>query len=375
MANKKAVSKKDVAVIRGFYKAVKAEASHYDPNEVATLMDQIDRRRVLAVSNSVADYIETNVPLLLEGKSKLADYRTNPYVLLATAQMRKLSDSEKFASFLFNNKLYMAMETSFGKSIESVLVGGYPLQASATKWVNPPEKETEFRTYAGLSNEEKAGRRTASVWREVDRSCVVGSRRFLTTIKSGPNCINDTQVTAMETAIAKNYKTWFQQTRVNYPRVDSMDVVIGITYGTDRTTNNKENQVLVKLGEHGFVEEDREHHPGVMVDRATRRVRVYRRIGRNFWSFIGNPQQPNTAKFVFLEILLALSRGLSVGLKKIEGGTFEAQVNVKLAELAVALGKLMFPKNSLPSWIRDEVSTEEVVWMATAMTAFFDEGI
>jgi len=35
----------------------------------------------------------------------------------------------------------------------------------------------------------------------------------------------------------------------------------------------------------------------------------------------------------------------------------------------------MFPKNSLPTWIRDEVSPEEMVWMATAMTAFFDEGI
>lgn len=375
MADNNAVKKKDVGAIRGFYKAVKAEASCYDPNEVAALMGKIDRGRVIAVSDSVAEYIRINVPLLLEGKSKLADYRTNPYVLLATAQMRQLSDSEKFASFLFNNKLYMAMETSFGKSIESVLVGGYPVQARASMWVNPPEKEVEFRTYAGLSNEEKAGRRTASVWREIDRSCVVGSRRFLTTIKSGPNCINDTQVTAMETAIADNYIAWLDQTRRSYPRVDSMDVVIGITYGTDRTTNNKENQVLVKLGQHGFAEEDRERKPGVMIDLKTRRVRVYRRIGRNFWSFIGNPQQPGAAKFVFLEILLALSRGLSTGLKRIEGQTFEAQVNVKLAELTLALSKLMFPRNALPSWIQDGVSADEVAWMATAMTAFFDEGI
>lgn len=375
MAIKKGVQKKDLAAIRGFYAAVKAHASHYDAKEVAALMEQVDRNRVQSVSGSVADYIRINVPLLLEGKSKLADYRTNPYVLLATAQMRQLTDSEKFASFLFNNKLYMAMETSFGKSIESVLVGGYPLPSHSTKWVNPPEKEAEFKTYAGLTNEEKAGRRTASVWREIDRSCTVGNRRFLASIKSGPNCINDTQVTAMETAIANHHAKWFDQTRRSYADIDSLDIVIGITYGTDRTTNNKENQILVKLGQHGFIEEDRHSKPGVMIDKATRRVRVYRRIGRNFWSFIGNPAEPDAARFVFLEILLALSRGLSSGLKKIEGETFEAQINVKLAELTLALGNLMFPKNSLPSWIRDEVDTEEMVWMATAMTAFFDKGI
>jgi hypothetical protein len=375
LAKRKVVQKRSLAAIRGFYKAVKAQTSHYDAKEVARLMEQIDRKRVKSVSDSVANYIRINVPLLLERKSKLADYRTNPYVLLATAQMRELTDAERFASFLFNNKLYMAMETSFGKSIESVLVGGYPLPSRSTKWVNPPEKEAEFKTYAGLTNEEKAGRRTASTWREIDRSCTVGNRRFLASIKSGPNCINDSQVDAMESAIKNNHARWLEQTRRTYPGVECLDVVIGITYGTDRTTNNKENQILVKLGRHGFIEEDRQNRPGVMIDKATGRVRVYRRIGRDFWSFIGNPGEPDTAKFVFLEILLALSRGLSNGLKKIEGETFEAQINVKLAELTLALGKLMFPKNSLPTWIRDEVSPEEMVWMATAMTAFFDEGI
>jgi hypothetical protein len=35
------------------------------------------------------------------------------------------------------------------------------------------------------------------------------------------------------------------------------------TYGTDRTTNNKENQILVKLLEQGFVDEDRGRRPRV----------------------------------------------------------------------------------------------------------------
>ena len=103
----------------------------------------------------------------------------------------------------------------------------------------------------GLGREEKAKQRTSSVWREIDKSCVVGSRRYMTSIKSGPNTINDTQVAGMTTAIMTNHRRWLAATKQTYPHVDNLDVVLGLTYGTDRTTNNKENQILVKLLE-GF---------------------------------------------------------------------------------------------------------------------------
>jgi hypothetical protein len=61
----------------------------------------------------------------------------------------------------------------------------------------------------GLSREEKARQRTNSVWREIDKSCVVGEQRYLISIKSGPNTINDTQVQAMYKAIADNHVQWF----------------------------------------------------------------------------------------------------------------------------------------------------------------------
>jgi hypothetical protein len=227
-------------------------------------------------------------------------------VLLTCASVMKLSDPEDFARFLFNNKLYMGLETSFGKSIESAFVGAYPLHPDAKhKWLDAPEKLAEFAALEGLSREEKARTRTGSVWREVDKSCVVGNRRFLTSIKSGPNTINDTQVQAMTTALAQNYKGWMEQTKRTYPDVTELDIVIGLTYGTDRTTNNKENQVLVKLLDLGFEEEDRVKKPGVLIDSESRSVRIYRRIGRDFWAFIGNPVDPSGTSFVFLEVVLA----------------------------------------------------------------------
>lgn len=208
------------------------------------------------------------------------------------------------------------------------------------------------------------------MWREVDRSCVVGPRRYLMSIKSGPNCINDTQVAAMKDAIRAHHAEWMQRTRENHIGVEELDIIIGLTYGTDRTTNNKENQVLVKLMEHGFVEEDRAERPGVLID-PSRRIRVYRRIGQDFWATIGDPTNPASARFVFLEVLLALARALS----GLERGTLEDRVNARIGELTTALSALMFARNSLPPWVRQDFAEHELFWLATAMTAFFDEGV
>lgn len=358
--------------INGLYKALKSNKLRYAPETIASLLSMVDESRVVDLADSLGSYIRANLPKSIMKRNGLPDYRTNPYVLLTSASVMRLTDANEFAAFLFNNKLYAGLETSFGKSIEETFVRPYPVgSASADCWQDAPEKLAEFASLASLSREEKARRRVASVWREVDKSCVVDNRRYLVSIKSGPNCINDTQVAGMVSAIASNNSSWLYETRRRYPNVVGIDVVIGLTYGTDATTNNKENQILVKLQEHGFVEEDRELKPGVLVN-SDGTVRVYRRIGQEFWAFIGNPVDPAAARFVFLEILLGLAKALSEGM---ENASLEDRVNLKLAQLSNALKLMMFPRGSLPSWIREDFSEVELFWLATAMTAFFDEGI
>jgi hypothetical protein len=101
-------------------------------------------------------------------------------------------------------------------------------------------------------------------------------------------------------------------------------------------------------------------------------VRVYRCIGKEFWAFIGQPEAPGTTQYVFLEVLLALSKALGEG---IAAANLETRINAKLQHLAVALAKLQFPRNSLPEWVRDDFTENQLFWFATAMTAFYDEGI
>jgi hypothetical protein len=241
------------------FDVLKSRRHRFDPGEIVALFNQVDEQRVDALSRQLAQYIRTNLPAAFERRDGLADYRTNPYVLMTSASVMNLDDPARFAAFLFNSKLYMALETSFGKSVEAAFVGQYPLD-SYEKWADAAEKAAEFAELEGLSREDKARRRTESVWREIDKSCVLGDRRFLTSIKSGPNTINDTQVQAMTRAIIDNHSSWLSQSKMTYPHVRNLDIVLGLTYGTDRTTNNKENQILVKLLEHGFIEEDHRAH-------------------------------------------------------------------------------------------------------------------
>jgi hypothetical protein len=354
-----------------FFAVLKSQRHHFNAPEIVTLFEQVDEKRVFELAGRLAKYISENLPAAFEKRGALSDYRTNPYVLMTSASVMNLDQPAAFGAFLFNSKLYMALETSFGKSIESAFIGKYPL-VSDHKWIQAPEKLEEFAGLVGLSREDKAKRRVDSVWREIDGSCVVGSRRYLTSIKSGPNTINDTQVQGMTRAIIDNCGRWLEQTKSTYPLVRELDMVLGLTYGTDSTTNNKENQILVKLLEHGFVEENREKFPGVMIDTKTHSIRVYRRIGKEFWAFIGQPDKPSMAEFVFLEVLLALAKALSTGM---ESADIESRINLRLQQLAGALANLQFPRKSLPAWIRDDFAEKELFWFATAMTAFYDEGI
>lgn len=354
-----------------FFRTLKSRQHVFSADEIVQLFAEVDEARVDTLAAVLAGYISTNLPSAFERRNGLSDYRTNPYVLMASANVMNLADPARFGDFLFNSKLYMALETSFGKQIEAAFVGQYPIRATH-RWTDAPEKLAESAQLAGLSLQARAQQRLHSVWREIDRSCVVGNRRFLTSIKSGPNTINDTQVAGMTHAILTNYRAWLADTQRTYPDVTELDVVLGLTYGTDRTTNNKENQVLVKLLEQGFEEEDTVNKPGILIDQDTRSVRVYRCIGREFWAFIGQPNAPDTTQFVFLEILLALAKALGSG---IAAADIETRINAKVQHLAVALAKLKFPRNSLPEWVRDDFSEDQLFWFATAMTAFYDEGI
>jgi hypothetical protein len=287
---------------------------------------------------------------------------------MTTSGTLDLSAPRDLAQFLVNIKLYMGLETSFGKSIESVIMGHFPIDAPhGQRWGQPEEKIAESQALAGLSQEEKSQARIDSIWREIDTSCVRGDRRHLLSIKSGVATINDTQVAAMATAIRDRHMQWLESSQMTYG-VDGIEIVIGLTYGTDLGTNNKENQILAKLLASGFEELDRTTHPGVLVT-ANGRVRVYRRIGIDYWSYVASPGTTSLAEHAFIEVLLGLALALKISR---EEGDIAIALNERLELLGDAIKGLRFPEGALPTWVRNDFTLTELTWLAAAMSAFFD---
>jgi hypothetical protein len=85
--------------------------------------------------DGVGEYLRKYLPEAIAKRNVLADYRTNPYVLMTSASVMSLSDVQRLASFIFDNKLYMGLETSFGKSIESIVTKFYPTE-NACFWAS-----------------------------------------------------------------------------------------------------------------------------------------------------------------------------------------------------------------------------------------------
>ena len=351
----------------GFYRRIK-RPSTFSQILFARLLSQVDQSKVERIGNSLSSYLRVNLPETINRRRGLSDYKTNPYVLLTSASSMSWSDIEEYAAFLFNSKLYAGLETSFGKTIESEFLQFYPREDS--HWETPLEKVREADEMSRLPPEDRARARDISVWREIDKSFVDNNRRYLLMIKSGPHCINDTQVEAMKNAIATHFNTWDDQTRSNYSQVDGLDIVIGLTYGTEKTTNNKENQILIKLLEHNFI--DSGDPRGTLFNRDIKEVRVYRVVGRDFWALVGNPGNPDGSQHVFIEVLLGLLEGLKQGET---AASLETLVNRKIQRLSQAIQSLALPEGSIPQWMSEQYDENELLWFMSALTTFFDQGM
>src|SRR6266567_2631606 len=91
------------------FDTLRAAQHHYNAEEIGKLFSKVSEQRVQTLAGVLNSYIRQNLPNAIEKRDGLADYRTNPYVLLTCASIMKLDDAGRFADFLFNNKLYMGL--------------------------------------------------------------------------------------------------------------------------------------------------------------------------------------------------------------------------------------------------------------------------
>lgn len=110
--------------------AMKSIRSVFSSEAAPKLFHDLSAQRVKRLASALESYIAKNLVDTINRRSTLQDYRTNPYVLMAIASTMKLDDPLDFAQFIANTKLYMGLETSFGKSIENVVTAMYPINAT-----------------------------------------------------------------------------------------------------------------------------------------------------------------------------------------------------------------------------------------------------
>ena len=125
-----------------FFKVLKARRHRFDSGQILELFQGVSEERVDRLAANLWDYISINLPAAFERRDGLSDYRTNPYVLMTSASVMNLDNPIAFGAFLFNSKLYMGLETSFGKSVEAAFVSPYPIN-SEQKWIDAPEQVFE----------------------------------------------------------------------------------------------------------------------------------------------------------------------------------------------------------------------------------------
>ena len=124
----------------GFYKGIKRHR-HYDADKVAEWFSQVSPSRVNDIASNMSEYVGVQLPKVIRSKSGLSDYRTSPYVLMATAGALRLDDFRDLAKFLIDIKLYMGLETSFGKSIEGTVMKTYPIERRRRGSLGLPRRE------------------------------------------------------------------------------------------------------------------------------------------------------------------------------------------------------------------------------------------
>ena len=245
--------------------------------ELLSQLEQVDRNnesreRVLRLEMAFRRKIDSHIISLPRGDAQFKKFNTSPYVLLIHARQKSYTKISELESDILPAKQFSSMETSAGRMVEEVVLPEYG-------WaVVPSEMHTANSALDG---------------RKVDPDVY-----RLTTLKSGPRCLNDEMSENFADAIINNYAEWSTESGL-----DHLDFTYGVLYGSKKQSNKKDWHILrnlkEKIPDSITVSPDNQWHcqfqkGGVTVD-------VSIRIGLDWWRHLGG-------KLCFVEVFTALIR-------------------------------------------------------------------
>lgn len=237
-------------------------------------VDQEDdrRERVLRLENAFRQKIDTHILSLPARDAQFKKFNTSPYVLLIHARQRNYTKISDLEADILPAKQFSSMETSAGRMVEEVVFPEYGWSCVLSEM---------HTTNSALDGKKKE----VDIYR-------------LSTLKSGPRCLNDEMSENFADAIINNYSSWVEESETNH-----IDFTYGVLYGTQRLSNKKDWHILrnikEKIPNSITIAPDQRwncqfRENGITVDVAVR-------IGLDWWNHLGG-------ELCFVEVFTSLIR-------------------------------------------------------------------
>lgn len=226
---------------------------------MAVDLDPSSRARALAMEEHFRRRIDSHVGSLTAADAKFNKFFTSPYVLLMHARKNRYTRVSEIEHDILPAKLFSSMETSAGKAVELIALPVYGWTSVVS------EMHSANSALDGLR--------------------LNGDTLQVTTLKSGPRCLNDEMSENFADTIIANLEAW-----ANQHTVKKLEFTYGVLYGTQKISNKKDwhifKNLALKLPEDSFTVLPTGRwdcsftYKGIEVEAGIR-------IGKDWWTHLG----------------------------------------------------------------------------------------
>lgn len=242
----------------------KAESVVFSKSELLEQLMEVDldaesRTRALSMEAHFRRKIDSHVGSLINGGASFSKFNTSPYVLMMHARKNHYTRVSEIEHDILPAKLFSSMETSAGRAVEVVALPVYG-------W-------TPVLSEMHTANSALDGLHLADGVLQV------------TTLKSGPRCLNDEMSENFADAIINNVQAWAHEHNVS-----KVEFTYGVLYGTQKISNKKDWHIFknleLKLGSECFTVPPKGRwdcsftYNGIEVEAGIR-------IGKDWWTHLG----------------------------------------------------------------------------------------
>ena len=189
-----------------------------DRQNILDNLSQLDdsgeaQQRILKLENAFRDRILNTNLRLPAMESKFDRFNTNPFVLLIHALRRNYVVVAEIEQDLVLAKTFSSLETAAGKMVEDITLEHYGWTQSESPMHSP------YSIVDGVTVRDGVGE--------------------FASLKSGPNCLNDTMAENYADSVLTHAPTWAENGDFS-----KIDFTYGVLYGTPKKSNKKDWHIL-----------------------------------------------------------------------------------------------------------------------------------